>query len=329
MTSVRHRAITFTARERAELVTVADEAPLGPGEIAGRTLFSLVSPGTELAGSYQGERFPATPGYAAVFAVDAVGTQVEGVAPGDLRFAMGNHRSRQRFEAAATVPVPAGLAPELAPFCRLLGVTMSTLTTTTARPPGTVLVTGLGPVGHLGAQLFHAHGYRVVAVDPIAARREWAARAGLPRVEAAVPASDPTVQRQVDLVLECSGHEAAALDGARVTRPRGEVALVGAPWVRRTDLHLHDLLREVFFHYVVVRSGWEWELPNQPTPFRTGSVFGNFAAALELLAARRVRVDGLFDLLDPAQAQAVYRDLAQRRAPNLFQVFDWRQVGAP
>lgn len=318
------RAITFTARERAELLEGDDGPPPGPGEVAGRTLFTLVSPGTELAGIYQGERFPATPGYAAVFEVDAVGPQVEGAPVGQLRFAMGGHRSRQRCEAAATVPVPAGLGPQLAPFCRLLGVTMSTLTTTTARPPGLVLVTGLGPVGHLGAQLFQAHGYRVIAVDPIAVRRQWAARAGLPRVEAAVPAADPSVARQVDLVLECSGHEAAALDGARVARPRGEVALVGAPWARRTDLPLHDLLREVFFHYVVVRSGWEWELPIHPTPFRTGSILANFAAALDLLAAGRVRVDGLYDLLDPADAQAIYQDLAQRRASNLFQVFDWR-----
>ena len=59
MKPATHRAITFTARERAELLEVADEPTLGAGEISGPTLFSLVSPGTELAGTcrrLQGQR---------------------------------------------------------------------------------------------------------------------------------------------------------------------------------------------------------------------------------------------------------------------------------
>ena len=36
-------------------------------EVAGRTLASLISAGTDLAGQYQGERFPTVPGYASVF----------------------------------------------------------------------------------------------------------------------------------------------------------------------------------------------------------------------------------------------------------------------
>ena len=85
--------------------------------------------------------------------MEAVGSEVRSLRVGDRAFCMGPHRSFQRVAAEAAVPLPAGLAPEVAVFCRLMGVTMSTLTTTTARPPELVLVTGLGPVGHLGARI--------------------------------------------------------------------------------------------------------------------------------------------------------------------------------
>ena len=46
----------------------------------------------------------------------------------------------------------------------------------------------------------------------------------------AVPVEDPAYAGEVELVIECSGHEQAAFDGCRIVRKRGEVVLVGAPW---------------------------------------------------------------------------------------------------
>ena len=145
-----------------------------------------------------------------------------------------------------------------------MGVTMTTLQTTLARPPAQVLVTGLGPVGHLCAQVFAAYGYDVLAVDPVSARRQWAIQAGLPRVLEGVPHDDPSIARRIDLHIECSGHEGAALDGCKVVKKKGEIALVGAPWTQKADIQAHEFLREIFFNYVILRSGWEWELPHHP-----------------------------------------------------------------
>ncbi len=317
------QAISFTARATATLVDRQEDQPLAADQVEGVTRFTLVSPGTELAGAYLGERFPAFPGYAAVFQVEAVGADVEHVRPGELLFCMGNHQGRQRVRAVDTVPVPAGLAAEHAPFCRLMSVTMSTLQTTLARPPATVLVTGLGPVGHLAAQLFGAYGFDVIAVDPLEARREWATKGGIARVLPSVPVDDPAVSRNVALHLECSGHEQAALDGCRVVMKKGEVALVGAPWSQRVDIQAHEFLREIFFNYIMLRSGWEWELPHHTTDFRRGSIFGNFAEALRLLSTGRMALDGLYEVLAPADCQSVFQDLMHRRASTLFQVFDW------
>lgn len=316
-------AVTFTARERAELVPAEpDEAPLGPREVAGRTLATLISAGTELADGYLGEQFPRRPGYAAAFEVQEVGAEVTSVQPGDLAFCMGRHQSWQRAPEDRVLAVPAGLPAASATFARLMGVTMSTLTTTTARPPEPVLVTGLGLVGHLGARIFDRCGYQVAACDPDARRREIAIRAGILRVVATMEELGDLAGR-VGLALECSGHEQAVLEACQVVRKRGEIALVGAHWRQRADVTAHEILRLVFFNYIVLRSGWEWELPLQPTDYRAGSIFGNYRAALDWLADGRIQVDGLYSLVSPGDAQQAYQDLLHQRSERLAVVFDW------
>jgi threonine dehydrogenase-like Zn-dependent dehydrogenase len=318
--------VTFTAPKTAELLATETDLTPGPLDVAGPTLATLVSPGTELAHGYHGARFPATPGYAAVFTAESVGDEVTGIKPGDRLFAMGGHRSFLCLRAADTVPVPRDLAPETAVLARLMGVSMTTLKTTAARPRDLVLVTGLGPVGNLAAQIFAAAGYDVLACDPDPRRCENARAVGLTRVLEAVPLDDDAVAGRVALHLECAGHEQAVLDGCRAVRRRGEVVLVGVPWTRRTDRSAHELLDAVFHRYAVVRSGWEWELPRHPGHFQPHSIFDNFREALDWLAEGRVRADGLIGLRDPREAARVYADLDARRDPDLFQVFDWSRI---
>jgi len=324
MDSQEAYSIVVTAREQAELVRVERDAkPLEPGEIAGRTLATLISPGTEVASCYQADSFPRTPGYAAVFEVEEVGSEVEGVRVGDHVFCQGPHRSFQRAKREEALVVPEGLAPEVAVLARMMGVGMSTLTTTTARPPARVLVSGLGLVGNLAAQIFASCGYEVTAVEPLAWRRDLAQAVGIERVLPSAPLDDARFAGQVALVVECSGHEQAALDGCRMVRKRGEVVLVGVPWRRRTDLSAHELLQVVFRRYVVLRSGWEWEVARHPTDFRMNSIFGSFAAALRWLAEGRVRVDGLTTTRPPRDAQEAYQDVLHKRAAYLSTVFAW------
>lgn len=324
MSSQQEHAVTITAPERAELLPVERDArPLGPREVTGRTLASLISAGTELAGAYQGTSFPRVPGYAAVFEVEALGSEVADLRVGERVFCMGPHRSYQRVTREQALPVPDGLPPEQAVFARMMSVSMSTLTTTTARPPAQVLVTGLGLVGHLAAKIFASCGYAVTACDPSAARRQIAEASGIRRVLPAVPLEEPGFSGEVALALECSGHEQGALDGCRLVRKRGEVVLIGTPWQRRTDLTAHELLHAVFHRYVTLRSGWEWELPLHPTEFRHGSITGSLTAALRWLAEGRVQVEGLYEPVAPGEAQRTYQDLMHQRMERLAVVFDW------
>jgi threonine dehydrogenase-like Zn-dependent dehydrogenase len=337
------QAVAVTSAGRAELVEIEDE-PGGPGDVAGRTLFSLISPGTELAAYtdqlgtltallQQTEGRPYVPGYAAVFRVEEVGADVRHVEVGQLAYCMGSHRSRQCHPADMVLPLPEGLDPAAAPYARLAGVSMSTLTTTTARPPGPVLVLGLGLVGNLAAQAFQAAGYDVVAADPVESRVALARAVGIEdaRTELEMPVSPafagaPEQATQASpgfaLVVECSGHEDAALQGCRLVRPGGEVVLVATPWQQRSAATAHDLLYEVFFRYVHLRSGWEWEVPVKQEAWRAGSMLGNHALALCWLAEGKLDVRSLGAEVDPRDMQDAYQALLLQEGP-LTRVLRW------
>lgn len=323
--------ILIPARQTFTLAAYAD-APLAPGEIRGDTLCTLVSQGTEI-GWANGDNFPVRPGYAAVFRVAETAPDVIGIAPGDLRFAMGCHRSTQTHRACDTLPLPAGLAPDRAVIARLMGVSMTTLMTTAARPGDCVVVTGAGPVGFLAAHLFTIGGYRVTVTDPDPLRREQLRASGITDVHDGIPPDD-RLAGTVALVVECSGHEAAALAACRLVRRRGEIVLVGVPWRRLTDLSAHDLLNAVFFGLATLRSGWEWELPVHGRGFvweelLTGynnsrhSVFGGFETALAWLSEGRIPLDGLVHRTTATDPAALYARILRREIAEPFIVLDW------
>lgn len=317
------RAVRFVGREQAALVDIGPVPEPGPGEVVGRTICSLISPGTELNSGYLGERFPTGTGYSAVFEITACGPDVTDLEPGRRAFCLGGHQSHQRQRRENVVPLPDGLDSLAAPFARFLGISMTTLTTTAARPPEPMIVTGLGLVGNMATQVFRVAGYRVGGVDPDPRRRALARQTGCADVFEAVPVGDPAWQDRVGLVLDCSGHESPIIEGARIVRKRGEVVLLGTPWQRRTERLCHELTWEIFHRYAVIRSGWEWELPRHPREFVPNSIYGNYVAALGWLADGRVSTDGLAEPCDPGDCQRAYQNLLHQRAETLSYRFDW------
>ncbi|TVR50467.1 MAG: dehydrogenase [Puniceicoccaceae bacterium] len=322
---MRYCAVSIVAKETADLVDVEPPADLGPHEVRGRTLSSLISPGTELAWNYRGDSFPSFPGYAAAFVAEELGPEVTGVRKGDSCFCMGPHRSFQQVDARTVHLVPEGVPHQKAVVARLMGVSMTTLMTTSARPGDQVMLFGAGPVGFLAAQIFARSGYDVIVVEPDASRRRWLEQSGISQVYGGAPADSSGLAGSVALAMDCSGHEQAVLDACRMVRKRGEVVLVGVPWQRQTEAYAHELLSLVFHRYVVLRSGWEWELPRHSTDASPHSIHSGFETALRWLASGSIKMDGLITLADPANAQQTYQDILHRRAKGLFTVFDWSE----
>jgi L-iditol 2-dehydrogenase len=86
-----------------------------------------------------------------------------------------------------------------------------------------VLVTGAGPIGLLAMQVARAFGATELTVtDTNEHRLAVAERTGATRV--AAPGEEP---KDVDVLIECSGHPAALDAGIRAVRPAGRAVIVG------------------------------------------------------------------------------------------------------
>lgn len=332
------KEIVFSAESQAELLEYED-SPLAATDLRGPTVCSLVSQGTELAWLGGGAEFPIRPGYGAVFEVGEIGSDISGVEAGELRFCMGAHRTTQQHDARYTLPLPEGMAPETAAIGRLMAVSMTTLMTTAARPGDKVVVTGAGPVGLLAAHVFAVGGFEVSLVDPDPLRRSQAERSGITRTYEVMPLDDPGMKGQVALVADCSGNEEAVLDGCRLVRQMGEVVLVGVPWRQTSQIAAHDILKEVFFNYVQLRSGWEWQVPILSRGFvweellegynnAPHSTFSGFSRALQWLSEDRVGLEGLVRKIVPDKPSAVYEAIRSRSIQEPFIILDWSGMNA-
>lgn len=326
----KYQRIRFDGRAHAALDTGAwCLGPIQDDEVAGPTLVSLVSTGTELgwytSAAKSKKHIGGYPGYTAIMQVETVGPAVAAVKPGDMAFVHGSHQSYQQRPEDSVVPLPPGLAPEAALFSRMMSVTMATLSTTAARPPAKVLITGLGPVGLLGALVFQHCGYEVHAVEPDAARRALAERKGVARVLDGIPLNDDRLYEGMSLAVECSGREEVILQSCEMMHRGGEVVMVGYPWKSDEAVRFHDVIKAMFYRLVTLRSGWEDILPKSESRWHRGPTNnGNIAGAMEWLARGLVELEDLYDVYHPDDCQQAYDDLLHKRTEKLTAIFDWR-----
>ncbi|MBM4407787.1 MAG: zinc-binding dehydrogenase, partial [Chloroflexi bacterium] len=89
----------------------------------------------------------------------------------------------------------------------------------------------LGPLGLMGVQLLARSARRVVAVDPVGARRALAERSGALVLEPGDGVAERVrglLDGLPEVVLEVSGTQAGLETALSIVRPKGRVALVGS-----------------------------------------------------------------------------------------------------
>ena len=330
-----------------------EDIPLGPDEVMGETLYSLLSIGTEMnfyLGNYIGSpvnpKYPRYCGYACCFRVEKVGSEVTDLKEGDLVYARGPHATIQRLHRRDIVKMPEGMDPRRAPFTKFMCVGMSTLTDSLAKPPAKVLVTGLGNIGVMSAQCFQRCGYDVVCIGRSQSKIDLAHQCGIEKIFTEMPYDDPDYGGQISIALECTSNEGMALAAAKMLRRFGEEFLVATHLVGTGNYQMHDLLNVIYRNNITVRGGAEWRIPlyepsfKNPTAQKENDVPAayltpywyqnsyemNMKAALKWLNEGSVIVDPLYDIVDPRDAATVYRDAADRKNLKPALLFDWTNI---
>jgi threonine dehydrogenase-like Zn-dependent dehydrogenase len=213
-----------------------DLAPLAPGEVQVRTLFSGISRGTEslvysgsvpqsqyeaMRAPFQSGDFPGPVKYGYI----SVGVIEEGPAEriGERVFCLYPHQDRYRVPGSAALPLPADLPPGRAVLAANMETAINALWDAAPMVGDRIVVIGAGVLGLLVAWLCRQiPGAEVMLIDVNPARGEIARAWGLPFAPHADPGSE------ADLVIHASGNPAGLEQAFNAAGP--EATIVELSW---------------------------------------------------------------------------------------------------
>jgi threonine dehydrogenase-like Zn-dependent dehydrogenase len=330
------RRLAFTGAYAADLLDY-EPPPLEPEQLRVRTAWASGKIGTTAAifdsRAFRDKRFdpnlriflddpgnstvptpenPSNSGTTGVGVVEEVGAAVTRFKPGDTVFGYMDIREVNVCNQARTFHLGA-LDPMTALCIEPAYVAFHCVRESNVRFGESVVVIGLGALGLLAVKLAHESGAEtVIAVDPVAARRDLAIQYGATAVldpraqDTGLEVHALTGSKGADVAIELSGVYPALTDAIRSVRVAGTVCSAGfyqgdaqGVWLGR-EFH-HNRLT------MVVPHGCGWGHPPRDYPRWDGD--RAYAAIASLMHQGRLDVPGLVN------AQIAFED-----TPRLF---DW------
>lgn len=332
------KQIVFTKPQTAELLDVEVAAP-AEHEVTVALEYSAISAGTEKA-NYLGERngiyvaegaeaiFPRTVGYSAAGIVTEIGSGVDDVSVGDrVIVCWGKHQQRITVKRSHVVKIPEGVSTAEASMALISTFPLAAIRKTRVEIGESALVMGLGILGIFAVQELHAAGaYPIVAVDPIAERREFALRLG------ADFALDPTDATFVDTVkeitrgganvcIEVTGLGIGLIQALDCMKDMGRIALLGCTRSSKFEI---DYYGKVHAKGISLIGAHTLARPKTESSAGLWTDEDDLNAVLSLIRGKRLNfADMICEVCSPADAQNVYDRLVQDKKFPIGVLFDW------
>ena len=248
---------------------------------------------------------PLALGYCNVGTIVAVGAGVTGFHVGDRVSSNGPHAELVAVPKHLCAPIPNGVSDEAASFTVLASIGLQGIRLAQPALGETFVVSGLGLIGLLTAQLLMAQGCRVLGLDPDPAKCALAESLGVKALNL-VSGVDPlawclelTNGIGVDgvLITAATSSSEPVHVAAQVCRQRGRIVLVGVTGLelRRDLFYKKELSFQVSCSYGPGRYDptYEQQGHDYPIGFVRWTEQRNFLAVLHALAAGTLRVGPL------------------------------------
>jgi 2-desacetyl-2-hydroxyethyl bacteriochlorophyllide A dehydrogenase len=306
---------------------------LGDNEILLKTEYSLISPGTELAiyrGTESWAPLPFNPGYAAVGRVEAVGKAVESASVGEMILALSPHSEYSIIsDNSIFAKVPENCDGKEAAFTRMAAVSITALRVSDIELGDRVAVFGMGLVGNLAAQLFHAAGADVTAVDICEKRLDVAKTCGIRNILNSKEEGAREKLSGFDATVDATGIPAMALEILKAAGKNGEAILLGSPR-GEYKADMTELLNQVHLWgngCVTLKGAHEWRYPKKPVDGVKHNIQRNWEIILKMIADKKLKIEPLIThVFSPNEAQKAYQGLLNEKDSFLGVVFDWKSI---
>ena len=280
-------------------------------------------------------------GYANVGTVVSVGSDVTGFQVGDRVASNGPHAELVAVPTHLCAPIPDSVSDEAACFTVLASIGLQGIRLAEPTLGETFLVSGLGLIGLLTAQLLLAQGCRVLGIDPDPSKCALAEELGAKALQ---------ISKGVDAVAWCLDHTSGiGVDGVLITastsssepvhlaaqscRQRGRIVLVGVTGLelRRDLFYKKELSFQVSCSYGPGRydPGYEQHGHDYPIGFVRWTEQRNFQSVLQVLSNGAMRTDVLISHRFPIEhADAAY-ELLSSTEPSLGILLKYSESADP
>ena len=333
-----HR-ILFPEPNRAELVTETLPDQPGPGQVLYRTSYTTISPGTERANitgdpnvagtNAPSVKFPRGIGYSSSGVVMAVGEGVTALRPGDRVIGYwSKHADYNMLPLNQVIRIPEGGIGMREAAAVFIGTfPMAAIRKTRLEAGESLMVMGLGLLGQFAVRLARAAGaVPVIAVDPVASRREDALRGG---ADAALDPFEPGFARRVkemtdggvNAAIEVTGQGAGLDETLDCMAKFGRVALLGC--TRNKEFTI-DYYRKVHCPGITLIGAHTNARPSTESHPGYFTHNDDIKAILKLCAGGRIDIAAMLsELHAPEECAAVYDRLIHDRNFPMAVQFDW------
>lgn len=305
-----------------------------------KTLYSAISPGTELSLITASNEREISLGYSAVGIVEECGDGITGFQKGDVVACYGapyvGHSEYLCVPMTLCAKVPQGLDPKEASLAGIGAIAIHALRIAKLAFGEIVVIVGLGLLGQMIAKIAHAAAYDVIAFDTQAERGAMLTEESgitsfskLEEMEKEI--KKHTANRGADAVLLCTGGKRTTLTGQSLEwiRGQGKIVIVG-------DIE-PDFPRELMFgkeaQILISRAGgpgrydpvYEKQAVDYPYGYVRWTEGRNVAEYLRLVKEKRIKIDSFItEEVNIDQAPAAYKDLINKKSKTLTKLISFR-----
>lgn len=266
-------------------------------------------------------------GYCNAGEVIAVGVGVNDIKVGDRVISNGNHAEVVCVPNNLVAKIPDGVSYDEAAFTVIGAIGLQGLRLIQPTFGETVVVTGLGLIGLMAAQLLQANGCRVIGLDFDGSKVELAKTLGLEAVKID-PNSDPAniilsmtnnIGADAVLITASAKSNDVISQAAKMCRKRGRIVLVGVIGldIQRADFYEKELTFQVSCSYGPGRYEEEYEQKGMDYPigFVRWTEQRNFEAVLQAISKKSVNVNALItEIVDLENYQEIYGDMGNSKS---------------
>ena len=324
---MKTKYVVIQDERKAALLTKELNNKLKSDEVLIKCNYSMISAGTELS-RFAGikKTYPFLPGYCAVGTIIDKGRNIKDLNSGDVVFYNAPHASYSIWtnnnitQGKTIFKLDKNINQKHATIINLALVALQGVNLSNVKTNDTVVVFGLGNIGLLTCIMYKKMGCKVIGIDPVSNRRKLANK-----LKITTQSDYKKYLNKADIAVDVTGLAPAILNAVDVTKPYGQVILLGSPR-NAYETNITPLLSNIHMKNLKVIGAFNNTCPVYPVEGSDNSVEKNFNRIVEMIKNKDIDVNKFIShIIYPNEVQEAYTGLLDHKDKYNCVIIDWNK----